>query len=76
MMQLLMPRPGDAMRTTLTLDDELIERATQLTGVSSRTEVIRQGLETLIRVEAGRRLAKLGGTDPQASVPPRARNHT
>ncbi|MGH3521315.1 MAG: type II toxin-antitoxin system VapB family antitoxin [Mycobacterium sp.] len=61
------------MRTTVTLDDELIARAMELTGVSERSALLRQGLETLIRVESARRLAALGGSDPKATSAPRRR---
>jgi len=59
------------MRTTITLNDELVERASELTGVKNRNEVIREALETLIRVESARRLAALGGSDPLAQAPHR-----
>jgi len=59
------------MRTTITLNDELIKRASELTGVTNRNDVIREALETLIRVESARRLAALGGSDPQAQAPHR-----
>lgn len=61
------------MRTTITIDDELFERASELTGVVERSTLLRTGLETLIRVEAGRRLAALGGSDPGATAAPRRR---
>ena len=56
------------MRTTITLNDELVERASELTGVKNRNEVIKEALETLIRVESARRLAALGGSDPLAQA--------
>ncbi len=62
------------MRTTVTLDDALVEQASQLTGISEKSALIRDGLKTLIRVESARRLAALGGTDPDASVAPRRRD--
>ncbi len=61
------------MRTTVTLDDDLIVRARELTGVNETTALVREGLETLIRVESARRLAALGGSDPKASSAPRRR---
>ena len=61
------------MRTTVTIDDELLSRAAELTGVTERTALLRQGLETLIRVESARRLAALGGSDPKAEAAPRRR---
>ena len=61
------------MRTTVTLDDDLLERAAALTGITERTALLRSGLEALIRIESGRRLAALGGSDPGAAAPPRRR---
>lgn len=62
------------MRTTVTIDDELLARASELTGVTERSALLREGLTTLIRVESARRLAKLGGTDKSASAAPRRRD--
>lgn len=61
------------MRTTVTIDDALLAKAAELTGVSERSTLIREGLQTLIRVESARRLAALGGTDRQATAAPRRR---
>ncbi|WP_102144760.1 type II toxin-antitoxin system VapB family antitoxin [Mycobacterium hubeiense] len=61
------------MRTTVTIDDALLEKAAELTGVHENAALLRQGLQTLIRVESARRLAALGGTDPQATAAPRRR---
>ncbi len=52
------------MRTTLIVDDELIEKARKLTGVQEKTALVRAGLEALIAREAAKRLAELGGTEP------------
>lgn len=62
------------MRTTVTIDDELLARAIELTGITERSALLRDGLETLVRVESARRLAALGGSDPDASAPPRRRD--
>ena len=51
------------MRTTLNIDDRLLGQASQLTGVSEKTSLIRLGLEALIALESARRLALLGGTE-------------
>jgi Arc/MetJ family transcription regulator len=59
------------MRTTLNLDDELIQKAAELTGRSEKSMLVRLGLEALIARESARRLAQLGGTDPQATAAPR-----
>jgi Arc/MetJ family transcription regulator len=61
------------MRTTLNLDDELLQKAAELTGRSEKSLLVRLGLEALIARESARRLAQLGGTDPQASAAPRNR---
>ncbi len=62
------------MRTTVTIDDDLLERAAELTGLTERTALLREGLETLIRLESAKRLASLGGSDAKASAAPRRRN--
>ncbi len=51
------------MRTTLNIEDKLIDKASKLTGVKEKTSLVRLGLEALISRESSRRLAKLGGTD-------------
>lgn len=62
------------MRTTVTISDELLERAAELTGMTERTALLREGLEALIRIESARRLAALGGSDPTAAAAPRRRS--
>jgi Arc/MetJ family transcription regulator len=52
------------MRTTITLDDALLETAKRYTGVSETSAVIRLALTALVQREAARRLAALGGTEP------------
>jgi Arc/MetJ family transcription regulator len=58
------------MRTTVNLDDELVRRAAELTGRSETSVLVRLGLEALIARESARRIAMLGGTDPQATTAP------
>jgi Arc/MetJ family transcription regulator len=53
------------MRTTVNLDDELLSAAQKATGVSERTALIHAGLKALIERESARRLARLGGSEPQ-----------
>ena len=65
---------GGIVRTTVTLSDDLIANAQELTGITERTELLRAGLETLVRVESARRLAALGGSDRTASAAPRRRS--
>lgn len=62
------------MRTTVTLDDELVERAMAYTGITERSELVRHALKTLVELEASRRLARLGGTMPDIQPVPRRRS--
>lgn len=62
------------MRSTINLDDTLIEKARSLTGTKETAALVRQALETLVRVESGRRLIALGGTMPDAEAGPRRRS--
>jgi hypothetical protein len=59
------------MRTTLNIDDELIQKASKLTGIVEKTALARLGLQSLITLESGKRLAKLGGTEKKLSPIPR-----
>ncbi len=61
------------MRTTLNIDDDLFEEARQLSGLSEKTAVVREGLKALIERESARRLAKMGGSEPQVKPIPRRR---
>ena len=61
------------MRTTLAIDDELLDRAMDLTGLKERTALVRVGLKALIEREAARRLARLGGSEPELGPVPRRR---
>ncbi len=61
------------MRATVTLDDDLILKAQQATGVTERTALLREGLKALIHLEAARKLAALGGTMPNLRPIPRRR---
>jgi Arc/MetJ family transcription regulator len=61
------------MRTTLALDDELIAKAQALTGLTEKTGLVREALKALIERESGRRLARLGGSEPNLKAPPRRR---
>ena len=66
-------RRSPFVRTTLNLDDDLLEDARRLTGVEERTALIHEGLRALIARESARRLARLGGTEPQLKSIPRRR---
>ena len=61
------------MRTTLNIDDDLLRRATELSGLREKTAVVRAGLEALVARESARRLADLGGSDRTARGAPRRR---
>ncbi|MBW2027798.1 MAG: type II toxin-antitoxin system VapB family antitoxin [Deltaproteobacteria bacterium] len=51
------------MRTTINIDDKILEQASRLTGVTEKTSLVRLGLKALIALESSKRLAKLGGTE-------------
>lgn len=53
------------MRTTLTIDDELLGEAQRITGMTEKSALVREGLRALIERESARRLAELGGSEPQ-----------
>ncbi|HMH14219.1 MAG TPA: type II toxin-antitoxin system VapB family antitoxin [Edaphobacter sp.] len=61
------------MRTTLTLDDELLDKAEEYTGLSEKTSIVREALKALIERESARRLARMGGIAPNLETPPRRR---
>ena len=61
------------MRTTVTLDDELVARAQTYTGIKEKSALIREALKRLIEHEAARRLARLGGSMPDLKPIPRRR---
>ena len=62
------------MRTTINLDDDLLATAARLTGITDRTPLIRESLKAIIARESARRLASLGGSQPDLEVPPRRRS--
>jgi Arc/MetJ family transcription regulator len=61
------------MRTTLNIENELLDKASKLTGIKEKTSLVRLGLEALIARESGRRLAELGGTEKKLQMIPRRR---
>lgn len=61
------------MRTTLIIDDEVLKKASELTGIKEKTSLVRLGLEALIARESSRRLAELGGTEKDVLPIPRRR---
>ena len=62
------------MRTTLNLDDALLEEARKITGLEERTALIHEGLRALIAREAARRLARLGASNPKLKTISRRRS--
>jgi Arc/MetJ family transcription regulator len=62
------------MRITINLDDELLAQAQQLTGLTERTQLLREALLALVQRESARRLARLGGTQAQSQAVPRRRD--
>ena len=61
------------MRTTLALDDELLEKAQAYTGLREKSALMREALRALIERESARRLARLGGSEPDLLAAPRRR---
>jgi Arc/MetJ family transcription regulator len=59
------------MRTTLNIDDALYAQAVDLTGIHEKTALLREGLKALIERESARRLALLGGSEPELEQIPR-----
>jgi Arc/MetJ family transcription regulator len=62
------------MRATIALDDELVAEAQGLTGLKEKSALIREALKALIERESARRLARLGGSEPDLEAPPRRRS--
>ena len=61
------------MRLTIDVDDESLTRAAALTGINDHAALIRRALEPLVRIESGRQLCALGGSDRDAVPAPRQR---
>ena len=61
------------MRTTIALDDELVRKAQEYTGVKEKTALVREALTALVQREAARRLAAIGGSVPDFPEIPRRR---
>ena len=62
------------MRTTLNIDDAILKRAVDVTGVREKTSLVRMGLEALVSLESAKRLARLGGTERNLNPIPRRRS--
>lgn len=61
------------MRTTVTIDDELLSDAKEFTGITETSRLVREALKLLVAREAGRRLAAMGGSQPDLAYVPRRR---
>lgn len=61
------------MRTTLNIDDEILEKASRITGVTEKTALVRLGLQALVAAESAKRLARLGGSEKGLRPIPRRR---
>jgi Arc/MetJ family transcription regulator len=62
------------MRTTLNIEDNLIDQASKITGIKEKTALVKLGLEALIARESAKRLAKLGGSEKHLKEIPRRRS--
>ena len=61
------------MRTTLELDDDMLRKAQDLTGLTEKSALVREALKAPIERESARELARLGGSEPNLKAPPRRR---
>ena len=61
------------MRTTLSLDDALVAKASSFTGLHEKSALVREALKALIERESAKRLANLGGSEPRLARIPRRR---
>jgi len=66
----------EKMRITLNIEDDLVERASKLTGIKEKTSLVRKGLETLISIESSKRLAALGESEKKIRMPRRRRSES
>jgi Arc/MetJ family transcription regulator len=64
---------GEGMRTTLNIEDELLAKAAELTGIKEKTSLVKLGLEALVARESAKRLATLAGTEKHLEMIPRRR---
>jgi Arc/MetJ family transcription regulator len=65
---------GFDMRTTIVLDDEQLAKAQAFTGLKEKSQLVREALKALIERESARRLALLGGSEPDLEIPARRRS--
>jgi Arc/MetJ family transcription regulator len=64
------------MRTTIVLDDELLAKAQALTNLQEKSALVKEALKALIERESAKRLASLGGSEPQLDAIPRRQTST
>ena len=64
------------MRTTLAIDDDLLAKAQEYTGLQEKSALVREALKALVEREAARRLATLGGAEPKLRPVPRRRSRS
>ncbi|MGC9344436.1 MAG: type II toxin-antitoxin system VapB family antitoxin [Bacteroidales bacterium] len=64
------------MKTTLNIDDNILRKASRLTGISEKTTLVKRGLEALIALESAKRLAALGGSEKRLKSIPRRKSST
>ena len=62
------------MRTTINIDEKILNEASRLTGIKEKTSLVRLGLEALIALESSKRLARLGGSEKSIRPIPRRRS--
>lgn len=64
------------MRTTITIDDEIVEQLRESTGIRETSALVREALIQMRQRIAAQRLGALGGTLPNLKAPPRRRPPT
>jgi len=62
------------MRTTININDDILKKASELTGITEKTHLVRLGLEALIALESSKRLARLRGTEKGLKDIPRRKS--
>ena len=62
------------MRTTININDDILRKASELTGIKEKTQLVRLGLEALISLESSKRLARLAGAEKDLKPIPRRRS--
>lgn len=73
MLDLVLATGVQTVRTTINIDDDLLARAAKLTGPMDRSTMVREALKALIERESAKRLARLGGTQPELKAVRRRR---